>query len=157
MPDNKTTLPAKLPTQLFHAGHFWNNLQHIAPAGVTFEQVSDPKYWQHVAALLKRRDIVEVLADDNSFEARFRVLNADKGNLTLRSIGKVTAIDTAPGKSATSTGDQKIVDGLEISFANADRHRVVDVATKEVVSKGHATRAEAEQARANLLAARKAA
>jgi hypothetical protein len=46
--------------------------------GVGIKEVLDPNYWVHVAARLKPKSRIEVLAEDNSYYAELLVLSADK-------------------------------------------------------------------------------
>jgi hypothetical protein len=44
--------------------------------GTSLEQMLDPVYWGHVAASLKRRDIIEVMPDDDAYFAELVVLGS---------------------------------------------------------------------------------
>jgi hypothetical protein len=136
---------------LHPAGHFWTEFQHIAPVGVALENVTAPAYWQHVMRALPPRSVIHVMAEDNSYEARLRVIGAG-GAFKLRVLDYFSTNDQAiPIETAVAPGE------LEVGFAPAHKWRVIDTVTKDVISKGHTTKEEAEQARDNLISARKAA
>lgn len=59
---------------------------HVAPAGVTLEQVCEPGYWASVAQEFRRArwPLVEVICDDGSWEASLRVFGTGEGFAKVR-------------------------------------------------------------------------
>lgn len=55
-----------------------NVYQITAPEGVTPDDLLDPKFWVHVARLLRSGDRVEVLAADVSWYAEMRVMEVGR-------------------------------------------------------------------------------
>lgn len=148
-----------LPTSLFRVEHVWSSYGHIAKPSKTAADVMAPEYWQHVAPSLKPRDELIVLAEDNSFEVRMRVVGKAGTQLLLRTIElwEQPVLDAPLELPATIPQPEQpaATDGLIVNFAPAHGWRVVNNDSKEVVSKGHATREEAQQAMTNILAARR--
>lgn len=158
----------KTPTQLYPAGHFFAVWEHVAPVGVSLSDVCEPRYWQHVARVLRKFHCIHVVAEDFSFEVRLRVTRSDPGVLLLRrldsGIGDLLAALPATPVDAPATvtlpkvdAARNVKDGLEVQFGGAHKWRVIDTtsAAKEVIAKGLSTQDEAEAARDNLIAARK--
>lgn len=147
----------KAPTRLYPAEHFFLRHAHIAPVGVTMKDVCDPSYWVHVAPQLAKFHSIEVVAEDFSFECTLRVVNATKGALALRVIERGVMLPAEPSAPAQPQAKKNIIDGLEVAFGGAHKWRVIEVATKDVISHGLGTQQEAEAARDTILNARKAA
>lgn len=149
----KLPAPASFPRQLNPSGFLWTDWQVEVPRGVTPEHVVNPSYWQHVAISLRVRDTITVVAADNSFEVKLRVVSAARGALRLRVVEysgeESPQIAAAPVAAPT-------VAAMHVGHAPKHGWRVIDDVTKEVISKGHGTREDAEAAMANLLQARAA-
>lgn len=54
------------------------------PAGVHIEDLSNPSWWTHIAALLKPGDIVNVYALDQSLDVELRVVAVEAAGPRLR-------------------------------------------------------------------------
>jgi hypothetical protein len=57
-----------------------------APFGVTIEDLMQPKFWAHHTLRLKRLDIVEVFAEDGSFDVDLRVVDVQVGYVKMRAL-----------------------------------------------------------------------
>lgn len=140
----------QLPTALRRTDYAYSSYTFIAAPEHSAEFASTPEFFQHVAAGLKARDVLEVIAADNSFEVRLRVLRAGKGVLSLRRIGYI-----GPDEARTTTTESG---RLTVGWGGPKHQwRIVDNGTKQPVATGFATKEEAEGARDNLLAQRLAA
>lgn len=54
------------------------------PYGVTVDDIMRPAFWAHHANKLKALDVVEVVAEDGSFDLELRVLDAQVGYVKMR-------------------------------------------------------------------------
>lgn len=66
-------LPARLPTVLRARVYETAEYTHICAHGVTFEMVTTPAYWTHVAKSVKPFDEIFVKSEDQSFYAHLMV------------------------------------------------------------------------------------
>lgn len=137
----------KQPTNLHRAEYVWNTYAYKADASARLEDVTKPEYWSMVAEALREDDILEVISVTKEFEVRMRVLSVrknDKGaaELSLRILDTWT--DEAEQISAPSGH-------LSVEWAGPKhRWRVIDEATKAVMSYDHATKGEAQSAMVQL-------
>lgn len=78
--------PVCKPHELLIAAERRYHHLHIAPAGTTLEQVCDPTYWSSVANEFKRAPwaLIEIIADDGSWEADLRVFAIGDGFAKVR-------------------------------------------------------------------------
>jgi hypothetical protein len=76
-----TAKPECRPTELLIASERRYHFFHIAPAGVTLDQVLEPTYWKSVTLDLKRSKwpMIEVVCDDGKWEANLRVYSVGDG------------------------------------------------------------------------------
>lgn len=65
----------------------WRTHAVIVPAGTDIETVMVPSYWKHHVNAVSGNDIIEVVAEDGTWEASFRVRMTGPGevHLALRS------------------------------------------------------------------------
>jgi hypothetical protein len=56
----------------------------LAPFGVTIDDLMRPPFWAHHTLRLKQLDIVEVVAEDGSFDVELRVVDAQVGYVKMR-------------------------------------------------------------------------
>jgi hypothetical protein len=68
-----------LPALLQRADHFRTHYVAAVPEGVTADDVQQPEFWAHVATKLRRMDMIEVLAEDESYYAELLVMDAGVG------------------------------------------------------------------------------
>lgn len=137
--------PNKLEQAEFHRIVF-----SVTPElGTTINQVLDPKYWVHVAAKLKPRCRIEVLAEDNSYFAELLVVASDK---TWASVALLRYVDLS-GKKAKQE-PKKPAEGITLDEFNTALHtvdfvvgsgkgRVILREGKVVVKDGFASKKEA--------------
>lgn len=69
----------QLASNKLKQAEFQRNEFRIEPeAGTPFSKVLEEKYWAHVSVQLKRGDVIEVLAEDDSYFGEVIVLDAGK-------------------------------------------------------------------------------
>lgn len=91
------------PTKLENA-EFSRIIFSVTPElGTNIKEVLDPKYWAHVAAKLKPRCRIEVLAEDNSYFAELLVVSCDK---TWASVALLRYVDLS-GSTVKKVEDKK--------------------------------------------------
>lgn len=114
-------------------------------AGAKLEEVLAPPYWVHVNKMLRVRDHIEVMPNDQSWYAELIVRSVGPAGPVLAVLNHVefTAKETPKAKKADKQDED---DGslYVVKFGGADKWRVIRKADNEVMSKGHATREEAE-------------
>lgn len=149
----------RYPMQLYPPGHLYREFAFVIPVGVSLDAAMTEKYWQHVQAQLKKWDVLEVFAEDNSYEARLRVINPSKQAFALRVLSVIDWTDVEPAGEAPAQDSPPVGPGhtLTVGFAPKQGWRVIEQLTKDVISKGHETKEEALRAMDNILSARKAA
>lgn len=121
---------ALTPNKLAQA-EFQRVIYSVTPElGTTILDVLDPKYWVHVAAQLRPRCRIEVLAEDNSWFAELLVASADK---TWASVALLRYVDLS-GKpkevgEGNTEGDKvpegaKLPEGVKLDEFNTALHYV---------------------------------
>ncbi len=66
------------PNSISPAGYLWNTWNVVAARGVVLADIKLPEYWLHIADKLRPNDKIEILAEDGTWEATLRVINADR-------------------------------------------------------------------------------
>jgi len=71
---------SKLPVnRLQPAAHYRTHYAAVVDENTTIEDLTREDYWSHVAMRLRQMDVIDVLAEDNSFYAELLVLQAGTG------------------------------------------------------------------------------
>lgn len=142
---------ALAPNKLSQA-EFARVVYYVTPElGTTINQVLDPKYWAHVAAQLRPRCRIEVLAEDNSYFAELLVVACDK---TWASVAVLRYVDLVGKKEKTEkppvstegkvTLDEFNTEAHYVDFvAGQSKGRVVNRDTKNVVKDGFPSKKDA--------------
>jgi hypothetical protein len=137
----------KKPTALHRSDYVWTTYGYKADASARLEDVVRPDFWDMVADQLKENDVLDVISDTKEFEVRLRVLSVRKNEKGASEV-KLRVLDTWTDEAEQVSAP----DGaLEVEWAGPKhRWRVVDQATKAVMSYDHATKGEAQAAMAQL-------
>jgi hypothetical protein len=115
-------------------------------AGAKLEEVLAPHYWVHVNKMLRVRDQIEVMPNDQSWFAQLIVRSVGPAGPVVAILNHVefTAAKEAP-KAKKAEKVEADDDGLYVvKFGGADKWRVIRKLDNEVMSKGHVNREEAE-------------
>lgn len=85
-------------------------LTHFAriPVGVPLENVLKPTFWQHMVPSLNVNDLIEIVAEDGSYDLLARVVDKDVGFVKLRVLFKVEdeSERVEPGEEDTADNDE---------------------------------------------------
>lgn len=129
----------KLTASRFKQAEFARQHFEVIPeAGTPFEEVLTPDFWTHIAAKLKPADIIDVLAEDMTYEARLRVLAADRLWARVAVVYKTDFAEQTVGKGVEVPAE------TEVTWAGPHaKYRVVRVADKSTLRDGFATKPEA--------------
>ena len=116
-----------------------NNYTELVAAGITLEDVMSFAYWVNEAGSFRLNDIVNVIAQDGSFEARLRVIRLAPGFIEFRILNewRPTLQDSGSGRfelgwagpkgkwfvREVATG-KKLAEGLEKPAAIAELARL---------------------------------
>jgi hypothetical protein len=73
------------------------------PTGITFEQCLEPTFWAHCVGRLKKNTMIELVAEDGSFDALVRVTDRDVGFAKLRVLYAWKNEHAAPAAGETET------------------------------------------------------
>ncbi len=97
-----TSLP---PGKMKRSSGLWNEWGVRLPVGTTPEQVLDPTYFRHYIrgsyVQLRSEDIVHVMCEDLSWEARYRVMMVGEAEVLVSMIGDVT-VHAQPSQAVVS-------------------------------------------------------
>ncbi len=122
----------------FHQTDFVrNHWTVILPANVAMDDVLRPEFWAHNAQKLKAMDHIEIYREDGTEWAELLV------TLVERVAARVVMLHHVPlQKESVDAIDPEYI----VSFAGPHhKWRVVRASDSEMVSKGHASREEANQ------------
>jgi hypothetical protein len=122
------------PNALAEAEFSRRGYRAIVPGDTSIEDMVVPSYWAHVASRLRPGDMIEVLAEDNSFYAEFIVRSARRLDATVSLLRRV---ELEPAKL-----DASITEGYEIKFRGS-RSKWSILRGKDVLRDGFETEAQA--------------
>lgn len=151
------------PVKLYRLETIYAVYAHKVAHGTTIDHVLDGQYWVHVArdGILKVGDVIEVIAEDGSFELRMRVTDmADKRCPKFRVlwVWEPEARDQDEAADAPQVDAKTPLAGLIVSWGGpAQKHRIVDQASGDVVQAGFVSQVEALAERRRLASNRVAA
>lgn len=135
-------LPATALSQQKLADYIRSNYHVKAPFGATLEDVLRPTFWSFHVGLLKAGDLVDVVAEDNSFDVTLRVVDKAVGKVVMRELRRWT------GDAVKQPGTEPAVQetpGFTVSFAPKTKWRVIRDADRLQMVKDLPTRADAEK------------
>lgn len=118
------------PTALVETEFCRKSYRVIAAPTVNVEDLTRPAFWGHVAMRLRAGDLIEVLAEDNSFYAEVLVRSARRLDATVSILRFV--------KLEKPELDASIIDGYEIKFRGA-RAKFTVLRGKDVLKDGFDT------------------
>lgn len=103
------------------------DMVHIVPSGLSLDDVLAPSYWRNAWKVLERKEMstIELISDDNTWEARVRVLAVSEGVVKLRVVSKWEPEKKAGPKPAAP-------DGYRVEFISGKGWRAVDPAGVEI-------------------------
>lgn len=145
------------------AADFVRTYHHVkAPLGLVISDLVRPSFWSHHAAKLQIGDLIDVVAEDNTFDVTLRVVSKGAaGAVMVRPIRvwregdeamiesvapvarKAPAIFMQPKVETPSVPEEDDVPGFKISFAPSQRWRVVRRSDGNMVHKGAQSKDEA--------------
>ena len=135
---NTPTMPLTI-NRIKPADYMRNIFAATVPGGVTLADISDGKYWTHIAKTLHISDRIEVTSEDGRMFAEIYVTSVVQNMVRVKLIRHVDLSDTDEIK------DDEVSD-LEVKFrGQIAKHSVQNMNTKEVIKDGFATNAEAKQ------------
>lgn len=134
---------------------------HIkAPAGVAVADLLRGSFWSHHVARFDIGDLIDVLADDGSFDIQLRVIAIDPVLRTVRMRLRMVApdlmpmVEEAPERTAPvptgipmsipTPGESDMFPGFKIDFAPKQRWRVIRRGDGAMLKKDIVSKAEAE-------------
>ena len=122
---------------------------HIAPPGVTLAMVMEPEYWSAVGGDISRTrfPMIEVIAEDGTWDALLRVTASDKDYAKTRIIWK--------WEETAANVTEALPRATRVEYVERNGWRALGP-DNVVIAEKLATRAEAATAARNYVAARKA-
>lgn len=136
--------PVKLhPKNFFEAATRRNSWSIVPADGTAYEALFEPGYWANISGRLRAGDLIEVNAEDGSYFALFYVLaTADKAARVVELLRKAMQGDELPDVGA----------GFEVKWKGPIlKYSVLRTADGINISRGHDTRASANEALADYL------
>lgn len=122
---------------------FANTLYRAYPEkGVTIDEIKEPKYWSHVASMLKQYDKVEVIEETGAYFAELLITGCDRNWATV----EVIHFKALREKSAEES-EEKAPTVEEYRVAHRGPHhkwRVERVSDGKVLHHGAQTKLEAD-------------
>lgn len=120
-----------LQPQLKQADYLRTAWAVTPPAGTALQDILPPESWAHVAAMLRPRDVIEVMPEDSEWYAL----------LIVRSIGAngpVLAVLHEKAFATAKTEDSP----YEVKFAGGDKWRITRRSDGKILAKGLSSRDE---------------
>ena len=136
---DKVRVPQLMPNSIEEAAQKRNIWQITPEPGVTVDDILKKEYWAHTSGCLTPGDRIEAIPQDRSYYAEFIVLGKDKHWATVKLLGPVIQIFENQ-EEAEAVADT----GYTVAFAGPHKWRVVRNNDKQVMSKGHDSREQAE-------------
>lgn len=136
-------LPSNALSQQKLADYMRSEYHVRAPYGTTIEDVLRPTFWSFHVNLLKPGDLVDVVAEDNSFDVTVRVVDKAIGKVVVRELRRW--VGEAKVKPGTEEGEVVTIPGFTVSFAPRTKWRVIRNADKLEMVRDLASRADAEK------------
>jgi hypothetical protein len=128
------------------------------PPGTTRDMCLDPDYWVHLGSTLKVDDRIEILAQDGTFDLDLRVISLDPRGYwaQVRLLREWVQPDGAKKEAQPKAWPD--ADGYRIEWSTPTTHkwRIIDRAG-QIVSRGHASEADAIETLAEIKLAKIAA
>lgn len=115
------------------------------PHGLTLDDVRKPIFWAHHAANMALNAIVEIVAEDGTFDAEFRIIGKGVGLIELRPL-RVWQAEKAQAKPMPVGEKKDVPEGYLVNFAPAHKWRVSTKDPHLIVSKDHPSEAAAIEA-----------
>jgi hypothetical protein len=129
-----------LRSQMRLPGEIGETFTITPPKGVTIQEIMKPSYWAQVAQLIPPMSKIDVLPEDNSWEAELRVVDAGKQHLTVRLRHPIIEYEAPP----VDEGAERL--GFKIEFNPLHKWRVVRTSDREIMAKDFVTREAAAMA-----------
>lgn len=139
---------AKILAAQMKQSEFHRTCWSVTPdAGAKLEEVLAPHYWVHVNKMLRVRDHIEVMPNDQAWYAELIVRSVGPAGPVLAILNHVEFTNAKEAPKAKKAEKQEDDDGSPyvVKFGGADKWRVIRKIDNEVMSKGHANREEAEK------------
>jgi hypothetical protein len=89
-----------------HADYSRSRYFVLAPFGVTMADLTRPPFWAHHTLRLKPLDLVEVVAEDGSFDVDLRVVDVQVGYVKMRALRVWSDADVAAVTAARVAEDE---------------------------------------------------
>jgi hypothetical protein len=123
---------------------YMRSAYHVkAPYGTTIEDVLRPTFWSFHVSLLKPGDLVDVVAEDNSFDVTLRVVDKAIGKVVMRELRRWTGEAKAQPGAEPDSGN--VTPGFTVSFAPKTKWRVIRDADRLEMVRDFPTRTDAEK------------
>ena len=101
--------------------------------GVSKSDIEDPAYWAHVAAKMRPRDKIEVLAEDGSFYAEYLVTSCDK---TWAKVAEIKFMDLTKVAVVTNEQAEIINAGYDVTWGGPKKWRVIRKSDRATLVEG---------------------
>lgn len=143
--DQQEVRPIQVRESFFQLHQQENNVWSVrVPHGIEFDRILDPKFWASIARLCKPFDEIVVKAEDGSYYGRLLVMNVmpfamQVGKLEYYELDK---LETISEKESASLKE----DAYKVEFDGTNKWKVISSQGKEIISKGHTSKKEAEDA-----------
>lgn len=132
----------KLPTRFYPPGARWATYEEVAPAGTELSDLLGESYWVHLRRFMRLRDVIQVIAEDDSLDVELRVTCIEPGQLAFRVLREY--------RDATKVYARSGSDRYEVrSNGRSGGFNIIDKKTTQIVRSG-LPRHEAEAERQRL-------
>lgn len=106
---------------------------------ITIEDILRPSFWAHHTNVLRPDDLIDILSTDGGLDVQVRVVGKGIGMVMVRPL-RVWVRDQ---EQAADDSGLEVPAGYTVSFAPAQKWRVVVNDPHMIISKDHKSRAEA--------------
>lgn len=105
----------------------------------TLEDILRPSFWAHHTKVLRPDDLIDILSQDGGLDVQVRVIGKGIGMVHVRPL----RVWVRQQEEAAEESDLEVPDGYTVSFAPAQKWRVIINDPHMILSKDHKSRAEA--------------
>lgn len=135
-------MPSLDPALLTLASYTRNVFRVIVPHKIHPDELTNPAFWAHVAAKLHPTDLIEVVAEDNTYFAELFVVSCARNWAKVSLLRMVELDESEPDEAIAKKEAEYYTDW----GGNISKGRIIRVVDKAVIKDGFPSKGEAAKA-----------